>query len=180
MTVSNANMGAGTPADAARPGSAGTSIDALADCCCPQGLWGWCPAALPATTSRQRLLDRVLFRGTPAVLYFLAVAGLLALGGHLSGRAGLALDGVASLAAGSWCALNFWRCRQAHCVVSGAGWWGLGVVAAIGAVRGRSLIAGHEQPVFLAILLVALAFECGWRLARGTNAIGGGRARPGC
>ncbi|MEA2504692.1 MAG: hypothetical protein QOG36_1735, partial [Actinomycetota bacterium] len=33
-------------------------------------------------------------------------------------------DGLAGLAAGTWCGLNFWRCRQAHCLVTFAegGW----------------------------------------------------------
>jgi hypothetical protein len=29
---------------------------------------------------------------------------------------------LAALAAGTWCGLNFWRCRQAYRLVSAAGW----------------------------------------------------------
>ncbi|MEA2535512.1 MAG: hypothetical protein QOJ93_3323, partial [Actinomycetota bacterium] len=34
----------------------------------------------------------------------------------------LAADRLAALAAGTWCGLNFWRRRQAHRLVSAAGW----------------------------------------------------------
>jgi len=69
---------------------------------------------------------------------------------HLPRRPELASDGLASLAASGWCELNFWRCRQAHCMVSAAGWLGLSLVAFAGAGLGHSLIYGDEQLIFSA------------------------------
>jgi len=75
------------------------------------------------------------------------------------------------VAAGGWCGLNFWRCRQAHCMVNAAGWLGLSLVAFAEAGLGRSLIHGDEQLVFLGVLVAALGFEGLWYLAKGTNVI---------
>jgi hypothetical protein len=137
-----------------------------------RGLWGWSPAARPAVTPLERRVDRILPRtGVSCALYLLAVVALLSIAPHLPGRAGLAVDGLAALAAGTWCLLSFWRCRQAHCVVNGAGWLGLAVVAFAGTGLGHSVIGGYEQPVFVGVLVTALAFECVWRAARGTNAV---------
>ena|SRR2546425_245219 len=111
--------------------------------------------------------------GVPAVVYFAAVVALLLLAPELPRRAELAADGLAALAAGTWCGLNFWRCRQAHCLVSAAGWLGLSLVAFAGAALGRSLIYGDEQLVFLGVLLAALGFEGLWYLGKGTNVIVG-------
>jgi hypothetical protein len=137
-----------------------------------RALWGWSPPARLAGTPVERQVDRILPRtGVPCALYFLAVIALLSIAPHLPGRGDLAVDGLAALAAGSWCALNFWRCRQAHCVVNGVGWLGLALVAFVGAGLGHSVIGGYEQPVFLGVLVTALAFEGVWRSARGTNAV---------
>jgi hypothetical protein len=84
----------------------------------------------------------------------------------------MAVDGLAALAAAAWCGLNFWRCRHAHCIVTSTGWAALSLLAFTEAGLGRSLIGGNEQPVFLVVLAAAVAFEVGWRLARGTSAIG--------
>jgi hypothetical protein len=59
--------------------------------------------------------------------FFGAVVVLLNVGQLLPRRADLATVGLAVLLAGSWCALNFWRCRQAHCALTGAGWLALAV-----------------------------------------------------
>ena len=131
-----------------------------------------CPPPLPADTAAKRRIDRLLPRpGIPAAVYFAALIVLLGLAPHLPRRAELAADGLAALAAGTWCGLNFWRCRQAHCLVSAAGWLGLSLVAFAGAAVGRSLIYGDEQLVFLGVLLAALAFEGLWYLRTGTNVI---------
>ena len=137
-----------------------------------RALWGWSPAARPAATPLQRRVDRILPRtGVSCVLYFLAVIALLGIAPHLPGRADLAVDGLAALGAGSWCGLNFWRCRQAHCVVNEVGWLGLALLAFVGAGLGHSVIGGYEQPVFVGVFVTALAFEGVWRAARGTNAV---------
>jgi hypothetical protein len=56
--------------------------------------------------------------------------------------------------------------------VSGSGWLSLGVFSIVEAVVGHSVIGGNEQPVFLGVLVAALAFEAVWCLTHGTNAIG--------
>jgi uncharacterized membrane protein YfcA len=139
---------------------------------CGGALWGWSPPDLPADTPLKSRADRLLPRsGISAVACFAAVIGLLSLAPHLPIRAGLAADGLAALAAGMWCGLNFWRCRHAHCAVTGTGWLVLSALAFTGAALGHSLISGYEQPVFLAVLIVALVFETAWRCVFGTNAI---------
>lgn len=153
---------------------------------CHRALWGWSPPDLPADTSLKRRADRLLPRtGWPAVLYFAAIVGLLNLAPHLPERGNLAVDGLAALAGGTWCVLNFWRCRHAHCVVSSTGWLVLSVLAFTEAGLGRSLIGGDEQPVFLVVLAAAVVFEVVWRCARGTSAVtrgitagAGGSAAP--
>jgi hypothetical protein len=146
-----------------------------------RALWGWSPPDLPADTAARRRVDRLLPRtGCPALFYYAGVAVVLGIAPHLPERANLAADGLAALAAAAWCAVNFWRCRHAHCVVTSPGWVALSIVAFAGAGLGHSLIAGYEQPVFLGVLAVAVVFEVAWSLARGTNSIGGGAcAAPG-
>jgi len=112
--------------------------------------------------------------GWAAVLYFAAIFGLLNIAPHLPERANLAVDGLAALAAGAWCGVNLWRCRHAHCVVTSAGWLALSMLAFTEAVLGRSLIGGDEQPVFLAVLGVAILFEAVWYFVRGTNSVAAG------
>jgi hypothetical protein len=137
-----------------------------------RALWGWSPPPRPADTPLARQVDRLLLRtGVSCALYIVGVVALLGLAPHLPTRADLAVVGLAALAAGSWCVLNFWRCRHAHCVIDGVGWLGLALLAFVEAGLGHSVIGGHEQSVFLGVLVVALAFEGVWRLARGTNAV---------
>jgi hypothetical protein len=145
-----------------------------------RGLGGWSPVRLPADTDVKRRVDRILpRRGMPVIVYFVAVAALLALAPYLPVRAELALDGLAALVGGTWCTANFWRCRHAHCVVTGAGWLALSAFVFAEAGLGHSLIAGDEQPVFLGVLAVGLGFEAAWYLIRGTNAVTFGSRRAG-
>ena len=140
---------------------------------CRCALWGWSPPDLPADTPLKRRTDRLLPRtGWPAVFYFAAIVGLLNLAPLLPERGNLAFDGLAALAGGAWCVLNFWRCRHAHCVVTGAGWLILAVFTFGEAAAGHSVIGGDEPLVFLAVLGSGLVFEAGWYLRRGTNSIG--------
>lgn len=137
----------------------------------PRALYGWSPPRLPADTPAKRRVDRLLpATGIPMTLYFAAVIGLLLLAPSLPRRADLAVDGLAALGAAAWCGANFWRCRHAHCVVTATGWFALSMFSFVEAGLGRSFIAGNEQPVFLAILILGVLFEGGWTLVRGTNA----------
>jgi hypothetical protein len=143
-----------------------------------RALWGWSPPPLPADTAFKRLVDRVQPRtGVPALAFFAAVVVLLNVGQFLPRRADLATVGLAAVAAGGWCTLNFWRCRQAHCALTGAGWLALAVFTFAEATVGRSVIGGDEALVFLVVLGMGLVFETGWHVRRGTNSLGPGRRR---
>jgi hypothetical protein len=139
--------------------------------CTAQALGGWSPPAMPADTMAKRLVDRLLMCGAAWCVMVAIVLALLYLAAHLPQRAALALDGLAALLAGAMCSANFWRCRHAHCLINGVGWLPLSILAFAGAAVGHSLIGGWEQTVFLATLLLALAFEGGWYLTTGTNAL---------
>ena len=136
-----------------------------------RALWGWSPADRPADTRLKRWTDRVPRTGLGSAACFVAVVALLSLAPHLPMRANLAVDGLAALVGGAWCGLNFWRCRHAHCAVTGAGWLALSVFVFTEAGLGHSLIAGDEQPVFLAVLAAGLIFEGAWYCVRGSNAV---------
>jgi hypothetical protein len=140
--------------------------------CCSTGLWSWSPPLLPADTPLKRRVDGIFPRGGLSVIVFFAsVIVLLNVGSLFPIRAELVSIGLASLAAATWCALNFWRCRHAHCLVTGSGWLALGGLAFIEAGLGRSLIQGDEGLVFVAILMAGLAFEAVWSAVHGTNAV---------
>lgn len=134
-------------------------------------LCGWSPPSLPADTSVKRSVDRFLVGTVPGLTVVAVVVTLLNIAPHLSIREELAVEGVAALSGGLWCSLNFWRCRHAHCLVTGWGWLGLSTFLFVEASMGRSLIAGYEQPVLVGILGLALLFELSWYLARRTNAV---------
>ena len=141
-------------------------------CCLPGARRRWSPPDLPAGTRRKRLADRLLPRtGLPAIGYFAAVIALLNLARILPAPACLIVDGAAALGAGTWCALNFWRCRHAHCLITGTGWLALALFAFAEAGTGHSLIGGDEQLVFVAVLAIGLIFEGAWYLTHRTNAL---------
>ena len=139
--------------------------------CGARALCGWSPPSLPADSALKRRVDRIRLGNIAAVGIVVAVVALLNIAAHLSAQPALALDGLAGLAAGGWCTLNYWRCRHAHCLITGPGWLAFGAFALAEAGLGRSIIGGYEQPVFLGILAVAVIFEISWYLARRTNAI---------
>lgn len=146
--------------------------------CGPRALCGWSPPSLPADTNIKRRVDRYVIAGLPALGALALVIGLLNLAPHVAVGASLAIDGAAAVIAGGWCMLNFWRCRHAHCLVTGVGWLSLAVLAFIESGIGRSVIHGEEAPAFFAVFGVALLFECGWSLHRRTNALSGPFAQP--
>lgn len=132
---------------------------------------GWSPPPLPADTQLKRLVDRFLPRaGLPVVVYFAAVISTLNLASLLPRPAAeLALEGAAALAAGGWCALSFWRCRHAHCLITGIGWLGLSLLAFVGAGFGHSVVGGYERGAFAGVLAIGLVFEAAWQITHGTN-----------
>jgi hypothetical protein len=110
--------------------------------------------------------------GTQLCLFYCVLIALLVAAPHLGRRGDLIIDGLAFSMAGGWCALNFWRCRHAHCVITAAGWLPLAAFAFAEAGLGRTLIDGFEQPIFLGVLAVAVVFELMWARTHGSNAIG--------
>jgi hypothetical protein len=122
----------------------------------------------PAQAPCRPVLSRA---GLLVVVFFAVAIGTLNLASLLSNPAAeLALEGVAALAAGRWCALNFWRCRQAHCLVTGIGWLGLSLLAFVEAGLGHSAIGGYERGVFVVVFAIGCVFEAAWQITRGTNA----------
>jgi hypothetical protein len=138
---------------------------------CVRALCGWSPPPLPADTTLKRRVDRILVGNAPTLVRLAVVIGLLNLAPRLPARPDLATVGVAALAAGVWCSLNFWRCHHAHCVVTGIGWLALSAFAFIESGLGHSIIGGDERPVFLGVLAAGLIFECCWSAAHHTNTI---------
>lgn len=136
-----------------------------------RALCGWSPPSLPADSDMKRRVDRIRVGNVAAVGVVIVVVGLLNLATHLAIQPALVVDGLAGVAAGSWCALNFWRCRHAHCFITGPGWLTFGVFALVEAGLGHSLINGYEQPVFMGILALAIIFEISWYMSRRSNAI---------
>jgi uncharacterized membrane protein YfcA len=120
-----------------------------------------------------RTVDRVVPRqGIGFVLYWVVVFALeYAVAPHLPVRERLVVEAMAALAAGVWCGVNFWRCRHAHCLVSGPGWLALGVLGIAGALVGHSVVGGFDQIAFFGVLVVAVVFEAAWRSTQETNAV---------
>jgi hypothetical protein len=180
MTTQQTSAGRRPPAEDRRSASTETIYESGlgAACCVPRPRQACSPPGLPADTPAKRRVDRLLPRGLSAVVYFAAVTGLLGLAQLLPAPGYLVVDAVAFLAGGTWCALNFWRCRQAHCLLTGSGWLLLALLAAAEAGLGHSLIGGDEQLAFLGILAAGLVFECAWHLAHRTNAVTPDRTGP--
>lgn len=146
------------------------AVNRLATATCS---WLICaPPTLPADTRLKRVADRVLPRpGWPATVYFAGVAALLGLAGHLPTRPGLAVIALACLGGGGWCAVNYWRCRHAHCLITGVGWLALAAPAVLGSAVGHSLLGNTEQLVFLGVLVAGVVFEATTYLTRGSYAL---------
>ena len=129
------------------------------------------PPRLPADSTAKHVVDRLQPTGSSQWLFFAAVGALVIAAPFLPTRPGLAVGAVASLAGSAWCLANFWRCREAHCIITGGGWAALFVLQLVELGIGRSVIHGSESSVFLAILVIGLVFECTWQVVFGTNAV---------
>ena len=129
------------------------------------------PPRRPADTASKHLVDLVLPTGAAERVYFVVVAALVIAAPFLPTRPGLAVGALAAVAGSVWCLANFWRCREAHCVITGAGWGGLFALQIVELGIGRSLIHGAESSAFVGILVIGLLFECCWQVAFGTNAL---------
>src|SRR5215472_18729471 len=111
-------------------------------------------------TGYLRVAGRVL-RGPAGVA--VAVASFAA-GAAVGGRAGLAIASAYVTSIGVYCVLNFLRCRETHCAVTGPGFLltaALGFAAAL--VPGSALSwypTSTEAIVYLVILAAGYAVEC--------------------
>ena len=129
------------------------------------------PSRLRADARSKHLVDLVLPAGAVERVYFVVVGALVIAAPLLPTRAGLAVGALAALAGSAWCLANFWHCREAHCVITGAGWGALFALELVELGIGRSLIHGTESSAFVGILVIGLLFECWWQVAFGTNAL---------
>ena len=107
-------------------------------------------------------------RGPAGVL--IAVASFAA-GAVVGGRGGLAIASVYVTVMGAYCLLNFRRCRETHCGVTGPGFLlasAFGFCAVL--VPGTALSwyrTGTEAAVYLAVLAAGYALE--WAVAARTG-----------
>ena len=129
------------------------------------------PPRLAADTPARRLADRLLPTGAAQWPFFALVAIGIIVASFLPLTPGLIVDAVATFAGSAWCVVNFWRCREAHCVVTGYGWAALAVLEVVELGLGRSVIGGDEGLVFLFILALGVIFEAGWRARYGSGAV---------
>lgn len=138
------------------------------------GAWRRRPPSLPATTRWHRLADRFLggvqvIGGTMGVLAVALGASLVA--SLLPDDIGIWIGVAVYLAVGLYCSVNFWRCREAHCVITGVGFTVLGLGLLAEALGAHTVIGAYNGPIALGVLAVALAFEAVWRARYGTNAV---------
>lgn len=141
------------------------------DGCGPRALCGWSPPSHAADTPWKRRVDVLRVGTLPSIGLVVVVVGLLNLAGHIPARPALGVEALTGFIGGGWCSLNFWRCRHAHCLVTGPGWLIFALFVLVEAAIGHSLIGGYEQPAFFGILGVAVIFEVAWYLTHRTNAV---------
>ncbi len=138
----------------------------------------------PDAAAPRNRFDRILDAYTDATAPFLrgcyvfatvAVAALVT--SALGPVSGLLLEAAFFLVAGTYCLANFYRCREAHCIVTGTLWTALAVAGLVAALAGRD-VRSAEWVAFVAIALTAYGFEALWKAARGTNALRLGEPQP--
>lgn len=106
-----------------------------------------------------RLVDPVV--RSPVVV--VATIAVFAVADRIGDRGGLALVGGYVLFLGTYCVLNFWHCREAHCAVTGA-WTVVGLLGLAAALFPGAGLAWYRlnvlSTVFLVILAAGCALEC--------------------
>ena len=114
-----------------------------------------------------RLVEPVL-RGP--VVIVIAIGAFVA-AGAIGGRFGVALASAFVAFHASYCVLNFWLCRETHCVVTGAGWALLAVLGfAAALVPGASLSWYRANVVTIGYLVVlGLGYLFEWAVAARTG-----------
>jgi hypothetical protein len=79
---------------------------------------------------------------------------LFAAAGTAGGRGRAAIAGAWMLAAGLYCAANFWHCRETHCAVTGPGWTLAGALGLAAAVTPGGSLSWYRVSVQGAVFLV--------------------------
>jgi len=90
--------------------------------------------------------------------------------GWLDGRYVMLPATVVFIMVGNWCSLNFARCREAHCLITGAGFMLVGLVAIVAAVLDRDW-SDALWLAALATLVGGVLFEAVWTAHHGGNAL---------
>jgi len=131
------------------------------------------PPASPPGSGLERALDAYTNVTAPFLrgcYVFVTVAAAAAASSLLGPVVGLLLEAAFLLVAGTYCLANFFRCREAHCIVTGVGWSALAIASLSAAVAGRD-IRSTAWIAFLAIAVTGHGFEAIWKLAHGSNAL---------
>jgi hypothetical protein len=141
----------------------------LASCCFP---FGARPAALGRTRRWHGAADRFLIATRvwliPAAVALGVAAGQIA--NQLPSRYAMLPAVVYFFMLGGWCSLNFVRCREAHCLITGAGFDALAVAALVAVIvdgRWYNLLSLMILPV----LIAGFVFEVVWTSRHGENAV---------
>ena len=130
------------------------------------------PPSLAATRGWHSRADRFLIGSRPLIVPVFVLLGFLAsfAGSRIPERWSVLPLAVYFLTVGGWCSLNFARCREAHCAITGAGLTALAGAAFVAVGLGRD----WRDPLWLAALGVLVAgflFETIWTAAHGHNAV---------
>jgi len=149
-----------------------TRLERLAGCCSPLRSR---PAALAPTRQWHAAADRFLVVTRPAIIPAAVVLGVLAgqIADALPSRYAMLPAMVYFLALGGWCGLNFARCREAHCLITGAGFGALAIAALVAVGLDRhwyNLLSLMIAPV----LVAGFVFEAAWTHRYRQNALRSG------
>lgn len=131
------------------------------------------PEAAPPRNALDRALDAYTNLTAPFLrgcCFFPILAAVVVGSFRLGIPGGLWLAAAYYLVFGGYCLANFARCREAHCIVTGAGWLALGMVGAWSAIGDRAIL-GVLWDAFAVVAIVGFAFEAGWTRLRGTYAL---------
>jgi hypothetical protein len=118
-------------------------------------------------------VDRYIALASPFLrgcFVFLVVGAVAVASFQLGPEAGLAVTAAYLTVHSTYCLASFLRCREAHCIVTGAGWLVLAAVAAGGALAGQD-VRRAVWDAFLAVTIAGFTFEFVWKAIRGSNAL---------
>ena len=126
------------------------------------------PESRPSAAERYLRLVHPVVRGCRGIV---AAVAVFAAAGAIGGQGGLALASGYLAFLGSYCLLNFRRCRETHCAVTGPGWTlaallGLAAVAAPGPALSWYGVSGES---IAAITICTLGYGLEWRVAARTG-----------